>query len=178
MRIFEIVKNGRSWLRSPVFHSHPGEIEKLYCSLTFAEQTLLQKVCRGMPDPEEYMQLHFREYGWNEDLLAQATKYSPLRLRPPVQYFARPWRCYENSFNHAVETGLLYVEGIVVNPAGIQVHAWNSHDGTDVVDYSLPFQHVNRYFGIEFDVHVMEEIGQAPGGILGRLYEEEKKKCP
>lgn len=116
------------------------------------------------------------EYGWTEEVLADATMFVPQELPRPVPYFKKPWHCFENSFEHARKTGLLYVEGLAINPTGPQIHAWNSTDGTDVIDLTWPFQHVNKYFGLVFDVEKLTMAGYPFGAYFGHLYDRLKKQ--
>ena len=115
---------------------------------------------------QKYIAERLNEYGWTEEMLARADYFVPVKLPTPVPYFERPWCCFENSFNHAEQTGLLYVEGIAVSPSGISIHAWNSTNGSDVIDYTWPYQHVNKYFGIIFPIKWVKKHYSTPGGIL------------
>ncbi len=174
MKIFEFTAQGRSWLGSENFHTAPGVIDEFYASLQGEERELFERICNGLPCAKAYMEEHSNEYGWTKEMLAEAKVYIPAKLPRPVPYFEKPWCCYENSFQYAEEKGLRYVEGIAINPTGVQLHAWNSTDGVDVLDYTWPFQHVNKYFGIEWDIEWLKKHGYTSGGFVGYLYEEVK----
>ena len=172
MNFFENVAGGYSWIGSETRFTIPQDVEKAYDSLDDAERKLFKKVCAGMPAVEDFVRKNAAGYGWDERLLSLARNMRAKELPRPVPYFNPPWACFENSFKHAQKTGLLYVEGVAANPSGIMIHAWNSTDGTDVLDFTWPHQHVNQYFGIVFDVQWMLRHSPIPGGILVYLHQE------
>jgi len=102
-------------------------------------------------------------------MFERAKIYTPRELPRPVSYFREPWQCFKNSYQFAKDTGVQYVEGIAVAPFGAMPHAWCSIDGTDVLDLTWPYQHVNKYFGIQLDPAWMEK-NDVPWGFLGYLY--------
>ncbi|MEK7134568.1 MAG: hypothetical protein AAB819_02495 [Patescibacteria group bacterium] len=144
----------------------PQGVEDSFNTLSGDELEQFRKVCVNLVDPQKYIAERLNEYGWTEEMLARADYFVPVKLPTPVPYFERPWCCFENSFNHAEQTGLLYVEGIAVSPSGISIHAWNSTNGSDVIDYTWPYQHVNKYFGIIFPIKWVKKHYSTPGGIL------------
>lgn len=175
MDFFENVLGGYSWIGSETGFTTPHDVEKAYDNLDGAGHELFKKVCAGMPTVEDFVRENAIGYGWDERLLGLARTMHAKKLPRPVPYFNPPWTCFENSFKHAQKTGLLYVEGVAVNPSGVMVQAWNSTDGTDVLDFTWPHQHVNKYFGIVFDVQWMLHHSPIPGGILGYLQQETLK---
>lgn len=178
MRIIEHKSEGFIWAKSTVPFNTPQQVEQHFNSYTDEERLVFDRICDDLPTGRQYMEIHWQEYGWTEEMLARASEFSAKQLQEPVPYFDRPWWCFENSYHHAEQKGLLYVEGIGISPNGPMVHAWNSTDGTDVIDYTWPWQHKNKYFGIVYDLTWMKKYWPIPGGILGYLHEytQEGKK--
>lgn len=178
MRIIEHKSEGFIWAKSTVPFNTPQQVEQHFNSYTDEERLVFDRICDDLPTGRQYMEIHWQEYGWTEEMLARASEFSAKQLQEPVPYFDPPWWCFENSYHHAEQKGLLYVEGIGISPNGPMVHAWNSTDGTDVIDYTWPWQHKNKYFGIVYDLTWMKKYWPIPGGILGYLHEytQEGKK--
>ncbi len=174
IEFYGVEREGYSWLASGTPFTTPKQVEIAYGALSGEQRELFERICRRLPSAEQYVRDRSAEYGWDEDLIAEAKVFTPKPLATPVPYFDPPWHCFENSFSHAEQHNLLYVEGIAINPSGPQIHAWNSTDGTDVLDYTWPYQHVNHYFGIVFPLEWMKKNWPARGGILAHLYEEAK----
>jgi hypothetical protein len=171
MRVVEHESEGFVWAWSSERLLTPQEVESQFNSFTAEESALFERICANLPSGRDYMETRLQQYGWTAEMFNKAREFQPQPLPSPVPYFERPWWCYENSFQHAEKTGLLYVEGIGISPNGPMVHAWNSTDGTDVLDYTWPQQHLNRYFGIIYDVAWIKENWPIPGGMLGYLHE-------
>lgn len=180
MRIFEVVENGVQWIGCENFGPResvtPRAIEQFYDSLCGGQRALFERVCAALPCPKACMEHEFASYGWSREMLDSARLFVPAKLERPVPYFEKTWSCFENSFHYAEKYGLLYVEGLAVNPSGIQLHAWNSITGHDVFDYTWPYQHVNKYFGLIFEVEWLKKHWPAPGGILPHLFDEAKEE--
>ena len=172
----KVERGGRSWAGFLEIPRTPPAMEKIFDSLQGSELKAFRNICAALPCPKEYLLQNIDEYGWNDVMIGRASLFIPVELPRPIPYFPRYWRCFENSFAYAKKHGLKYIEGLAVNPTGIQVHAWMSRDGTDVLDYTWPYQHLNRYFGIEFDTEELAENGFPNGGLLGHYHKELQEK--
>lgn len=170
----KITSEDQEWLTSDEDFRTPQQIERAYLGLEGEQRKLFEEICHGLPAADEYARAHASKYGWDESVFELARTFVPQQFQHPVPYFERHWHCFESSFIYAEQTGLFYVEGLAINPSGAQIHAWNSTDGTDVLDYTWPHQHVNRYFGIVFDVEKMKKYWPVPGAILAYRKQESK----
>jgi hypothetical protein len=170
MSIFEKSFYGYSWIYSNVPVETPGQVERMYASLTGAELALFERVCAGLPCPKAFIEKFAAAYGWPPEMIASCKIFTPSPLPHPVIY-SSPWNCFENSFHTAESEGLLYVEGLAISPMGPDAHAWNSADGNDVIDRTWPCQHLNRYFGKALDLDtVRRAVAGDTGGLVGHLY--------
>ena len=176
MKLFERKDAHGSWLGCREFEWTPHWVEGYYDRLEGHELELFERICKELPCAKEYLIAHADEFGWGQEVIAQASIFTPSKLPRPVPYYPKYWHCYENSFAYAEEKGYKYVEGLAISPAGAQIHAWCSTDGKDVIDYTWPYQHCNKYFGIVFDITKMRANGFPFGAVLGHLWDETKKK--
>ena len=170
-------EDGYQWAGSDKPFETPYEAEVDTQQLDQKAAELFNQVCDQLPSAEGYIKQYAERFGWRPELIECGKTYRTSALPLPVKYFEPFWWCFENSFLHAKTTGLLYVEGIVVTPTGSFVHAWNSSDD-NVLDYTYPLQHLNSYFGIAFEVELIEKYWPMSGGLLGYLYEEVKTGKP
>lgn len=156
----------------------PRSLAEIYDTLDPESVSKLQKVCKQLPCAREYMIAHADEYGWDAPMIEKATIYTARELPRPIEYFHEFNRCWQNSFAYAERTGVRYVEGLAISPAGAFLHAWNSTDGEDVLDFSWPCQQYNKYFGFDFDIEWMRENGFREGGLVlhhQEMYTQGKK---
>jgi len=168
MKLFEVTRFGRNWLETDDFlrARNPGRIERLYHSLEGENLALFRRACASIPEPRQFMEEHAAEFGWDADMVAKARAFTPRPLPSPVRYFPKPWHCYENCLAKAEAEGIFYCEGLVIGPGGPTIHAWNSTDGRNVIDLGWPCQHLNKYFGLVFDLKEHADLI----GTLGNLY--------
>ncbi len=75
------------------------------------------------------------------------------------------WCCFYNTASMARKYGLQYAEGFAVSPSGPMLHAWNVQAGK-AIDYTWPATHLNRYFGMIFDLDWLDQIGCPDGGVF------------
>ena len=166
MEVSYFEENGQRWLGTDEEMKSPYDFERLV-----AHQPDLYKFFHRFsccqPKAVDYIQLHKECFGWSDWLIAQCSVFRALPLQRPIRYDAPYWQCYENSRTRALVTDVHYVEGLVVTPTGAFLHAWNSSNGEDVLDYTYPAQECNTYFGVALSVG--EKI---PFGWLGHLYHE------
>jgi hypothetical protein len=146
----------------------PAEAERWYQELDGYDVERLNLICAKLPSAAAIFAALGLGRFFPADLAARFRTFVPKRQKRPVPYFERPWCCFENSFRLAQARGLLYIEGLAVNPSFVQVHAWNSRDGSDVLDLTWPRQDLNSYYGVALDpAEVEREVG-APGGLIVR----------
>jgi len=174
-KLFEYELFGRRWIETddPAMARTPGRIEKLFHRLGPEDLALLRRACASIPGPREFMRAHFAAFGWDAAMVEKARVFSPRPLPQPVEYFPKPWHCYENSRDKAEAEGIFYCEGLVLTPSGPIIHAWNSTDGTNVIDLSYPCQHLNKYLGFVFDLKRDAELVGSLGWMLH--YAQEKR---
>ena len=166
MAIVHRFTNDGNWIRFTTRPGSPYEVERYFDSLVGQEKIRFEEVCKNLPDPRQCL-WDMIEARHTAALMQYGQLFVPKTHVRPVPYFQKSWHCYENSFRHADANNLFYVEGMAVNPSGAAFHAWNTTDGTDVIDLTWPYQHVNRYFGAIFPVpFVKERIGNL--GFLWR----------
>lgn len=129
---------------------------------------------RQMPSAEFFLESHPHLYTWGSIVRRYGREYTASdrgRYDPPE----KPWSCFETASEKARATDeeLQYVEGLALSPFGPALHAWNVN-GDDVFDFTWPCQHLNRYFGIVFDLAFLEEIGHKHGCVFGYMDPLEK----
>ncbi len=176
MSLYERKDAHGSWLGCGSFEWTPQWVEGYYDRLVGSELELFERVCKQLPCAKEYLVAHADEFGWDEEMIARASIFTPSELPRPVPYYPKYWHCYENSFAYAEKTGCKYIEGLAVGPAGALIHAWCSTNGKDLIDYTWPYQHVNKYFGMELKISKMRDNGYPFGAVLGHLWADTKKK--
>ena len=167
MKIFENKFFGHTWIESRDPWGTPGKIEKMYHSFAGEDLALFRRVCAGLPCPKQLMIEYGDLFGWNEEMIAEARIFTPRPLPSPVHYFQKTRDCYENCYHKSRAEGILYVEGLMICPAGPIIHAWNSTDGHNVIDLGEPCQHLNRYFGMVFDTRLPLDHPDCRVGSLG-----------
>jgi hypothetical protein len=176
MKLFENKFYCRSWIESYNGWRTPGRIEKLYCSLEGEDQALFRRICASLPCPKQFMIEHAAEFGWDDGMIERARIFIPRPLPTPVNYFSKPWHCYENCYHKARAEGIYYVEGLMIGPAAPIIHAWNSTDGKNVIDLGQPLQHLNKYFGMIFDTAPPLGHPDSFVGVLGQFQFHAQKK--
>ena len=166
MEVSYFEENGQRWLGTDEEMKSPYDFEQLV-----AQQPDLYKFFHrfssALPKADEYIKEYKESFGWNDWLIEQCSIFTASALLRPIRYDEPYWWCYGNARARALSTGVHYVEGLAVTPTGAFLHAWNSSDGQNVLDYTYPAQELNTYFGVV--IKVGETI---PYGWLGHLYDE------
>lgn len=178
MELFEVIEDGHRWLGSRNFHTDPARLEDFFDRLEGEAKALFDRVCAELPCPKEHLAAKWDDYGWDPCILHEGTLFKPARLKRPIPFYEKHWCCFENSFAFAEKYDYSYVEGIAINPSGIQIHAWVTTDGEDVLDYTWPLQHVNKYFGVPLNIEYLKGKGVTQGGLLAHVtkWHQEKKQ--
>jgi hypothetical protein len=172
MEMIFFEENGRRWLGTDEGMKSPYDFERIISAQPDLYR-FFHHFSQTLPSAQTYVQQNKEYFGWTDWLLSQCSEFVAAPLMRPIRYDEPFWQCFENARARALVAGLYYVEGVVVTPTGVFVHAWNSTDGQDVLDYTYPAQECNSYFGVALNVG--EKI---PYGWLGFLFEETKEQRP